>query len=150
MSTEVREISHNLMPGSLAKGSLKDSLEELVHKLNHSDEVDFDLQLIGDVDKGGENIKFYTFRIIQELLNNVLRHAQASECIVQISAQGDSLNLCVEDDGVGMNDASIKTSVSGGIGMKNIESRVSYLKGNLERESSHGNGTTFYINIPIT
>ena len=148
LSTEVREISHNLMPGTLAKGSLKESLEELVFRLNHSDQVDFELQVIGNIDKGGENTKFYTYRIIQELLKNVLHHARASSCILQLSEQNGSLNICVEDNGIGMSPKSIAKSKSGGIGMKNIESRISYLNGSMETESSAGKGTTFYITIP--
>lgn len=148
LSTEVREISHNLMPGTLAKGSLKGSLEELVFRLNHSDQVDFELQVIGNIDKGGENTKFYAYRIIQELLKNVLHHARASSCILQLSEHEDSLNICVEDNGIGMTPKSIAKSKSGGIGMKNIESRISYLNGSMETESSVGKGTSFYITIP--
>lgn len=145
LSVEVREMSHNLMPGTLAKGNLKDSLQEMILKLNHSDKVQFDLQIIGDIDTGNEIVKHYSYRIIQELLSNVLRHANANECLVQVSGDNGSLSIAVEDNGVGMKNVSSKGD---GIGMKNIRGRLEYLGGNLEIDSSEDQGLAVYVEIP--
>ena len=144
LSTEVREMSHNLMPGALAKGNLKDSIQELVLKLNHSDKVQFDLQFIGDVDTGNEMVRLYAYRIVQELLSNVLHHAKASECLVQISRDNGLMNITVEDNGIGFSG-----STSNGIGMNSIKSRLEYLGGSLDIDSNKNEGTAVYVEIPV-
>ncbi len=74
------------------------------------------------------------YRIIQELVNNSIKHAHASTCIVQVSKNDLTITIAVEDDGKGFDTATLKTSA--GIGWSNIKSRVDFLKGNMDVQSS--------------
>ena len=145
LSEEVREMSHNLMPGTLAKGGLSETVTELVQRFNHSEKTEFDLQCFGEIDGLDENTKFYSYRIIQELLKNVIKHADASECLVQLVQRDSILHICVEDNGRGMNEST----TTNGIGMNNIRSRLEFLNGEMDCDSSAGEGTSINIDIPI-
>ena len=145
LSQEVREMSHNLMPGSLAKGGLIQSISDLVNRFNHSQNIGFEVQYIGAIDQIPEDTKFYVYRIIQELLKNVLNHSNASECLLQLSVHDDSFNICCEDNGIGMD-----TKLNGnGIGMANIKGRLEFLNGTIDCQSVPNEGTSINIEIPI-
>ena len=86
------------------------------------------------------------YRIVQELVNNVIRHAEASQALVQMIRKGDMLSIAVEDNGTGF-DRSI-LGQGGGVGYLNLRNRVAYLNGTIDIETSPGNGTS--VNIDIT
>jgi len=86
------------------------------------------------------------YRIVQELLNNAIKHANATQIIVQCSESDRRLFLTVEDDGCGFNPKDLEMK---GLGLKNIENRVALLQGSVEIESHFGQGTTVNIEIPI-
>ncbi|MBK9487347.1 MAG: hypothetical protein IPO07_00155 [Haliscomenobacter sp.] len=88
------------------------------------------------------------YRIVQELVKNTLRHAEASELIVQLSAEDDLLNIVVEDNGKGFDPA--EKLQNPGIGLQSIQSRLTLLHGTMEIESNPGAGATFTIDIPLT
>ena len=90
-------------------------------------------------------IKTTIFRITQELLKNIIKHAEANEVIVQLTIEDDEIILIVEDDGIGF-DISKQHK---GIGLQNIQSRTNYINGKLEIESTPGKGSTFTILLPI-
>ncbi len=145
LSQEVREMSHNLMPGTLAKGGLNQSINDLVNRLNQSENLEFDVQYIGAIDDIPDATKFYSYRIIQELLQNVLKHSKATECLLQVSVHDTAFNICCEDNGVGMD-----TKLNGnGIGMKNINGRLEFLNGTMDYQSKPNEGTSINIEIPI-
>ena len=85
------------------------------------------------------------FRIIQELLTNIIKHSAATEAIVQFSEHENTLNIVVEDNGKGFDTNATKT----GIGLINIEKRIEKIDGEFVIDSSKGNGTTIILNIPI-
>ena len=87
------------------------------------------------------------FRVIQELVNNALKHASAANITIQITVQPETLLVLVEDDGIGF-DSNLETQ-NYGLGLSNIRNRVNYLKGNLNIESEPGKGTTVLINLNI-
>jgi signal transduction histidine kinase len=91
--------------------------------------------------------KVTVYRVVQELLNNIIKHALASNVIVQVIAKDGSLHVTVEDNGKGF-DTALLESVEG-IGYKNIRSRIDYLKGRIDIQSQAGKGTSVYIEIPI-
>jgi signal transduction histidine kinase len=84
------------------------------------------------------------YRITQELLKNILKHAEATEVIVQLTIEDEEIMLIVEDDGKGF-DTSLQKK---GIGLDNIYSRTAYLKGTLDIDSTIGQGSTFTILLP--
>ncbi len=90
-------------------------------------------------------IELQLFRIIQELLNNTVKHAQAENIIIQLSEDEEQLNLIFEDDGIGF----VPKQIHNGLGFSNIESRLQKINGTFTIDSSPGNGTTIIINVPI-
>jgi signal transduction histidine kinase len=88
-----------------------------------------------------------TYRIVQELLNNVMKHAQAQEVFVSVTLEADQLHLSVEDDGRGF-DPSLATGGKG-IGLAGIRTRVGLLGGTLEAKSRPGRGTGFFLQLPV-
>ena len=87
------------------------------------------------------------YRIVQELIGNTLKHAKASEISIQLNEYDDSVNLMVEDDGVGFD--PLKLRKEAGIGLENLKARVAKLGGTLNIDSGKGAGTTISIDIPI-
>jgi two-component system, NarL family, sensor kinase len=93
------------------------------------------------------NIEINLYRIIQELISNILKHAKASEVSIQLLKKETYLNIVVEDNGIGFDVNQVKNKK--GMGLKNIESRVNSLGGEFNIDSGKGAGTTITINIPI-
>ncbi|NND05564.1 MAG: sensor histidine kinase [Saprospiraceae bacterium] len=146
-SAEVRRISQNLMPSVLRLEGLQGAIEDLCHQLEsvHGLEVDLHLQLSGlTLDETQET---FLYRIVQELTNNIVKHAQANEVMVQAISYEDHLNLIIEDNGVGF-DTSILEGKSG-IGVRSVQSRVDFLSGSLDLSSTPDLGTSISINIPL-
>jgi len=141
---EVRTISRNLQPGAMKDLGLIASLKDLFNRIDgkHYPEVTFQYF---DFPEKIDNMKALSiYRIIQELLNNAIKHSQAKEILVQLSKQEEELVILFEDDGVGFEPENLTRK---GMGLENIQSRVNYLKGNLHIDSQIGKGTTFLIHI---
>lgn len=147
-ANEVRMISHDLLSGVLAKFGLLPALEDLSEKINQTGEIQMNLftdNLNGSLD-GEQELQIY--RIIQELVGNTLKHAKASEIIIQLNEYENKVNLLVEDDGKGFDPLNLRKEA--GIGMENLKARVAKLNGSLHIDSGKGAGTTISIDIPIT
>ncbi|WP_296705905.1 sensor histidine kinase, partial [Algoriphagus sp.] len=143
--TEVRRIAHNMMPDALSKLGLVQALEDLLEGLRLKGQkvslevINFENQEIP------KEVELMIYRIIQELINNITKHAEAGSIIVQLSIHENELFISVEDDGCGFD----VQETSDGIGLKNIKSRVAYLGGSLEMESIKNVGTTMNVTIPL-
>jgi two-component system NarL family sensor kinase len=98
-------------------------------------------------DRLDENVETVVYRVLQELVNNVIKHAQATEITIQLIHEATELSIMVEDNGVGFDIHTL--SDKAGIGLKNITSRIEYLNGHVHFDSSLGNGTTAMIEIPL-
>ena len=144
---ELRKISHNTMPGAITRFGLLPALQDACRALQYSQHIPVDLQLINFDGKISEPLAINIYRIIQELLNNISKHARATGVIVQLAKQGQNIQLTVEDNGVGFHPGS--TQARQGLGLRSIQSRVNYLEGTLEIHSIPQRGTTFYITIPV-
>lgn len=142
---EIKNISYNLMPGSLSLTSLTESLEQLcqIFRIKNGPSIEFYAPNWDD-DVSKEH-KLGIYRIVQELLKNTIEHSEATEIIVQISKYGQRIHLIVEDNGIGFKESEI----SAGLGLNNIRNRLSYLNGKLEIESYLNRGTTFNIIINL-
>ncbi len=141
---EVRTISRNLQPGAMKDLGLIASLKDLFNRVDgkHYPEVTF--QYFNFPEKIDNMKALSIYRIIQELLNNAIKHSKAKEILVQLSKQDEELVILFEDDGVGFNPEKLERQ---GMGLENIQSRVNYLKGNVHIDSQIGKGTTFLIHI---
>jgi signal transduction histidine kinase len=159
MHTELRDIAHNLMPKHLHKQGLLPAVEQLVQRMESADNrLKINLFCNADLSDVNELARVYLYRIAQELLGNLLKHAQASEAWLQFVRDGDNLLLTLEDNGRGF-DSNPKNSPSGaggraggkagGIGLDNIRYRVEdALGGKFSVESEPGKGALFTIEVP--
>ncbi|RNL56495.1 sensor histidine kinase [Pedobacter jejuensis] len=145
---ELRHIARNMMPESLLKFGLETALKDLCESANtENTSVDFHLYNLST--ELPSKIQFTIYRIIQELLSNAVRHAEAKQIMVQCSQNGDTIFITVEDDGKGFDIDLIKQKQ--GMGMTNIKHRVNYLKGKLELQSEQNQkGTTVNIELNVT
>lgn len=146
--TELRRVAHNMMPESLLKLSLNDALEDYCNQVTHSGALPVTYQSFG-IDKlqADEAVKIAVYRIVQELINNVVKHAAAKSAIVQIALKENVLGITVEDDGKGIELSEL--SFAAGMGYKNLKSRVDFLKGNIDVKSEPGKGTSVFIQLPV-
>ncbi|WP_323757185.1 ATP-binding protein [Roseivirga sp.] len=145
---EVRSISHNLMSGVLTKFGLVPALEDLKDKISQTGKLKVSLYSneLNNVLTAEQELQLY--RIVQELMSNILKHSKAKEANIQLTKGEDSVNLIVEDDGVGFDLKEVNKKA--GIGLTNLKARVGKLDGNFHIDSGRGAGTTISIDIPIT
>ena len=142
---QVRAISHNLVPPSLENFNLVEASEEYCYNLNEVHEQEITFQHLGDSFIIPKNAEINIFRIIQELVSNSIKHADADEINVQISCRENLISLSEEDNGVGFDPKNVQ---SDGIGLKNIQSRIDYLNANMD-VLSNKDGTSYTIEIDI-
>jgi len=142
---EVRNISNNMQPGALNKLGLVAAVKDLTNRFlgKHYPEIDF--QHYGINTKLESTVSLMVYRIIQELLHNSIKHAEANEIIIQLTKQDQELIIMVEDDGKGYDPQQSKK----GMGTGNIASRVNYLKGDLSIHSIKNQGTSTMITVPL-
>ena len=143
---EVRNISSNLQPISLKNLGLVAALNDLINRYTGTNSPHIEFSHFG-IPKIDNMIALSVYRIVQELLNNSFKHAHAKEIFIQIRVDGRELILEYEDDGVGFDLENVKKS---GMGLENITSRVSYIKGELHIDTKVGFGVSYLFNIPLS
>lgn len=144
---ELRRVAHNMMPEMLTKFGLDEALKEYCNTINATGLLSVKFQSLGMDSRLDKSVEIIVFRIVQELLNNILKHAVATEAFVQLIRQETRLNMVVEDNGKGMDIGLTETSK--GAGWVNIRSRVDYLKGQLDIHSELGKGTLINIEFNV-
>ena len=143
---EVRRISHNMMPHALSISGLQGAIEDLGEQLSEQGfqttvEISSSLQTVD------ETKKVTIYRLVQEIISNIRKHAEAKTILIQLLTHKNEVNLIIEDDGIGFDyDTAI---IKGGMGLNSINSRVEFLDGNINWDSEINKGTTVIINIPI-
>lgn len=145
--SEVRRISHNLSTGMVMSFGLVPALQELCDRVDQSGLIKCKLMTYGMDERLDQSVETGVYRIVQELFSNILKHAKAKHIVVQINHVEGSLNITVEDDGVGFNVEEKKQS--GGMGLKNLSKRATQLNGLYTVDSHPGKGTISIIEIPI-
>lgn len=140
---EARSISHNLTPPHLEEIGLKQALGAQLKLIQ--DQTKLPISYHFQVSKNlSQNLQLSIYRICSELVHNALKHAKATELMVQLIEEEEYLVMIVEDDGIGFDTKAFKN----GIGLRNIQDRVSYWKGNITIDSN-AKGTTVVIKIPL-
>jgi two-component system, NarL family, sensor kinase len=142
---EVRSVSHQMMPNALLKNGLASAIKEFISKIDNRI-IKVALHFEGLNEKLDTNTETVLYRVIQECVNNVLKHSQANHLDISIFNEAAGLSAIIEDNGKGFDTASKENFE--GIGFKNINSRVKYLHGTLEINSKPGKGTAIAIFIP--
>lgn len=146
--SEMRRVAHNLMPENLLKFGLSAALKDYCSEIQRGGKLQVNYQYIGLKDKAIEQgLSVTVYRVTQELLNNILKHANATQALVQIGVTDNQLTITVEDNGRGLAEATLKTAQ--GIGWKNIYSRVYYHKGTVNIQTLPDKGTSVFIEFPI-
>ncbi|MDN3655605.1 tetratricopeptide repeat protein [Ferruginibacter paludis] len=145
---EMRRVAHNLMPEALVKFGLDTALKDFCNSINQTGALKVSFQSIGlEHEFIDQTTAITVYRIIQELINNTIKHAAATQAIVQLSKSNDMLSVTVEDDGKGFDTTILKGTK--GIGWSNIQSRVDFMKGKLDVQSEPGNGTSVMIELAV-
>lgn len=143
---EVREISHNLMPSALSRMGLNSALMDMRDKLNSAKETKLTLEIEQMDQRLPEAVAFNVYRIVQEVVNNMLKHAEATEIKLSWENERSPMRLTIADNGKGMDLSLIENSE--GLGWQNLYSRVDLLDGKLDIQSSPGQGLRLQIEIP--
>lgn len=145
---EMRKVAHNMMPEMLVKYGLDVALKEFCNEIGRSGVIRTKYQSIGmsnvQID---QTIAITAYRIVQELVNNAIKHAAASEVVVQLQHSEQRLSVTVEDNGKGFDITQLQQKQ--GIGWINIRNRVDFLKGKIDVESVTGKGTSVLMEISL-
>lgn len=144
---ELRRIAQDLMPLALERFGLVSALRDYTASVGSMGTVRVAYQTLGDTRRLTADQELICFRLVQELVNNTLKHARAKNILVQLAFQSGALELTVEDDGVGF--APERLREAEGSGWNNIHSRVSYLKGTVDVQSRSGEGVSVHIFLPV-
>jgi two-component system NarL family sensor kinase len=145
---EMRRVAHNMMPEALVKFGLDTALKDFCNDINQSGALKVNYQSIGlDGFSIDQTTSIALYRIVQELLNNTMKHAKAKSAIVQITKLENLISLTVEDDGRGFDTKILK--IKNGIGWVNIQNRIEFLKGKLDITSKECEGTSVQIELTV-
>ena len=143
---EIRILSKSLVPPSLGDIGLREAVLELIESLNISQRIKLSLKTSGlDSIELPSNIKLMAYRIIQEQVNNIIKHSKASEAEIKLAVSRKMFNITVKDNGIGFD----SRKRGKGIGLNNIISRAELHNGKVEVVSSPGNGCTLKVSLPF-
>jgi len=144
--SEIRETAHNLMPDILARHGLTEALQLYCDKINAGNRLYLKLRLQGQPGQLPEPLRLPVYRIVQELVQNILKHAEATNALIRLMQDADRLRILIRDNGKGFDAAA---PVVSGMGLENIRSRVQTLRGEMTVESTPETGTTVQITIDL-
>jgi signal transduction histidine kinase len=142
-AVELRNIAHNIMPAGLSKIGLPEAVKGHLDKIGDSHSLTVSFQAHGFGERLPEAVEISLYRILLELINNVIKHAGASRLSIQMIRYPTYVNVMVEDNGKGLDPLPAR-----GMGLNNIYSRVGYLKGTIDVDAHKGTGTSVVIEVP--
>jgi PAS domain S-box-containing protein len=146
---EIRTISRSLVPPSIGDLGLVESIQDLVENIKATKRLYIEFCYEGEIDQLiGQKQKLMLFRIIQEQVSNVLKHANASNIIIELMLDENSIHLAVSDDGKGFDLEEVKSNK--GVGLQNIESRAELFNGKINIVTAPGKGCKLNIHVPIS
>jgi signal transduction histidine kinase len=142
---EVRNISHQMIPRELEQFGLIAAIEGMLNLNIEHAAIQYQFEHSGFTERIDAQIELVLFRILQELVSNVIKHSKAGSLNVQLVKLKSHVAVTVSDDGIGFD---VEQKEKNGIGLLNIASRIDGVKGHLHYESAPGTGTTVTIRIP--
>ncbi len=145
--TELRNIARNMMPETLVKFGLQAALNDYCSSMTRS-ETKVTLQFYGSDKDIDIHQQVTIYRVVQELISNAIKHAKATEVLVQYMREGNNVDITVEDNGIGIEKEVLENKGSG-MGLSNLRTRVAYLKGVLDFHTEQNEGTTVNVHINI-
>ncbi len=143
---EVRTVSHVMMPNALLKNNLATAIREFTDKLSDP-KLKIHVYTVGFQERMDSNIETVLYRVIQECVTNAIKHAGATTLDISLVKENGEITGTIEDNGRGFETASINGTE--GIGLKNISSRIEYLKGTVDVDSKPGKGTVVAFHVPV-
>jgi two-component system NarL family sensor kinase len=146
-SNEVRKTAYNLMPEVLLDGGLSEALEHYCKKMDKGEEHNIIFDLYGELPQLDPDFELSAYRIVQELIQNAIKHAAASQIIVQLNYREGLLGITVEDNGKGIGPDILARQK--GMGLRNLATRVKAFHGQMQMDSQPGNGTTVFVEFNI-
>ncbi|RZJ32008.1 MAG: sensor histidine kinase [Flavobacterium sp.] len=144
---KVRDIAHAQNAGVMANQGLVPAIQKMAEKIAIPNKLSIEVVPFGLEGRLDNGFEISVFRMVQEMVTNVIKHASASEIVIHLTQHENSLNLMVEDNGKGFNPDSI--SKSSGMGLANIERKVVQLGGTFTIDSIPDKGTTIIIDLPL-
>ena len=141
---EIRRISARLHPYHLERFGLKKALENMVSTISSSANIKFDISIENIDNRFQRNAEYSIYRIMQECINNITKHSNAKNVVIEIYTDKIYLNIKITDNGAGFDIRTVKN----GLGLLNMEQRVNNLKGTLKIKSGINEGTAIIISIP--
>jgi len=144
-TVEIRNIAHNIMPPALSRLGLVAALESLIDKIKNVSNLQINFNVFGFTERLSETTEIGIYPVMLELINNVLKHARASQAAIQLVRHPAYINITVEDNGKGFD---LNKAQGKGMGLQNVRSRIQYLKGSVNIDSAEGRGTLIMIDIP--
>jgi signal transduction histidine kinase len=147
VSSTIRDISHRLTPLVIEKYGFKKAIEDMDHAINLSQKIKLETVIIGfdDDNKYSVSLLNNLYRIVQELVHNILKHAEAKNARLELVEHEKHISVMVEDDGVGIEDYG----ASKGKGISSIQSKIAYLNGQIEIMKKKDEGTLIIIELNV-
>lgn len=143
----IRDLSHRLTPLVIEKYGFKKAIEELGDTVNLSEKIKLQTVVVGFDDSSKYNLNYLNdiYRIVQELVHNIIKHAQATHALLELVEHENDISVMVEDDGIGI----AEDRAEKGKGLNTIQSRIAYLNGKMEITRKQEKGTLIVIEIPV-
>ncbi len=145
---KVRSIAHAKNAGVIANQGLLVAIKMMAEKISSANKIKIHVVDYGLDNRLENNIEIAVFRIIQELITNIIKHAEASEATINISLFDSTINIIIEDNGKGFEFQ--KTKLKNGMGISSIQKRIKHLQGTFQVDSTLNKGTSIIINIPLS
>lgn len=143
----MRRISHDLLPSTLERKGLLEAIREFINQVNTKQSVNIQLYIVKEISIPREK-EIHIFRMIQEIVHNTIKHSRARTLQIGFSEEGGHLLCLTKDDGRGF-DKEKALAGSHGLGLRSLESRCEILNGILTLDSKPGEGTNYFIKIPV-
>ncbi len=147
-ASELRKTAHNMMPEILLQEGLVEAVAHFCSTVSRNSGTDIHFQTQGPVRSFSPDMELAIYRVIQELVHNILKHAAATAAVIQMGFSEELLDLSIEDNGIGMPD-HIRPG-SGGMGLKSIADRLKVINGKMHIQNLAGGGTGIYLEISLS
>jgi len=144
---EVRITSHNLMPEILIQHGLSEAIQRYCNNISNDNVLQIQYAAYSAVGRFALSFELTVYRIVQELLNNIIKHSKATTASVQLSVQNDFLSITIEDNGVGFDKTNSQQS---GTGLNSLQRRIQAMNGTLEIDAHQEQGVTAFIGIDVS
>ncbi len=144
--TSLRNVAHNLMPDVLLEGGLAEAIYYFCENIKEEVHFEITFNFLNEIPRFDEKFELSVYRMVQELIQNIVKHAKATEAYIQIGYGEGLLHITIEDNGIGM-DAKQKSTT--GLGLKSIQNRMVALNGTMEISSEEGAGTSIVLEFIV-